>query len=37
MMLKSVEVGTHKVGHQSDLYGGQSFVQVEKIRKLGVL
>ena len=28
---KSMEVGTHEVGHQSDLSGGQSSTQVGKI------
>ena len=30
---KSVEVGTHKVGYQSDLSGGQSSVQARKFWK----
>ena len=30
---KSVEVGTCKVGHQSDLSGGQSSVQAGKLWK----
>ena len=30
---KSLEVGTHEVGHWSDLSGGQSSVQVEKFWK----
>ena len=30
---KLVEVGTHEVGHQSDLSGGQSFAQVGEFWK----